>query len=111
MELVSIELNSLFYPRRFFSEYLGIKIGAKATAAGTAIATQGKKIIEGVKSATSMLTMAVFLLGRQSYECFRAITVHGYQIIRTAILRFIRILVLICRLAHRKVCSGIIGTA
>ena len=33
------------------------------------------------------------------------------KLIRTAILRFIRILVLICRLAHRKVCSGIIGTA
>ena len=45
------------------------------------------------------------------FLCFWAITAHGYQIIKAAILRFIRILKLTCRLAHRKVCLGIIGTA
>lgn len=73
MELVSIELNSLFYPRRFFSEYLGIKIGAKATAAGTAIATQGKKIIEGVKNVGTKAVNGAKQIGTKIRDAFRNI--------------------------------------
>ena len=73
MELVSIELNSLFYPRRFFSEYLGIKIGAKATAAGTAIETQGKKIIEGVKNVGTKAVNGAKQIGTKIRDAFRNI--------------------------------------
>ena len=70
---MSIELNSLFYPRRFFSEYLGIKIGAKATAAGTAIATQGKKIIEGVKNVGTKAVNGAKQIGTKIRDAFRNI--------------------------------------
>ena len=70
---MSIELNSLFYPRRFFSEYLGIKIGAKATAAGTAIATQGKKIIEGVKNVGTKAVDGAKQIGTKIRDAFRNI--------------------------------------
>ena len=48
-------------------------VGAKTTAAGTAIATQGKKIIEGVKNVGTKAVNGAKQIGTKIRDAFRNI--------------------------------------